>query len=109
VRIAASDSFPEGHPKRSSFRFPKMASQLSIEQMNELFYIAGYKPPVRTREMLIPCDVPDWAIVLFGHFYLETKSYDTAIVEFDKLVEQFIDRTPPSISVEGESLFLEKT
>lgn len=81
-----------------------MASQLSLEQMNELFYIAGYKPPIRTREMLIPCDVPDWAIVLFGHFYMETKNYDSAIVEFDKLVEQFINETTPSAQVE-EDLF----
>lgn len=78
-----------------------MASKLSIEQMNELFYIAGYKPPIETREMQIPCDVPDWAIVLFGHFYLKSKNYDAAIVDFDALVEQFISGTPTSPALEN--------
>jgi hypothetical protein len=83
-----------------------MAPQLSLDQMNELFYIAGYAPPIRTREMLIPCDVPDWAIVLFGHFYLKTKNYDRAIVEFDNLVEKFINGTSPSSGAKGDLLSL---
>jgi hypothetical protein len=81
-----------------------MAPKLSIDQMNELFYIAGYQPPIRTREMQIPCDVPDWAIVLFGHFYLKSKNYDAAIVEFEALVEQFISGAKTA-AVPEQSLF----
>jgi hypothetical protein len=67
-----------------------MTSKLSIDQMNELFYIAGYKPPIRTREMQITCDVPDWAIILFGHLYIKSKNYDTAIAAFDQLIRDFM-------------------
>jgi hypothetical protein len=94
----------EGNPKNGYLRVSSMTSKLSLDQMNELFYIAGYKPPIRTREMLIPCDVPDWAIVLFGHFYLESKNYDSAILEFDKLVKDFISKAKTSSAPEQSLL-----
>lgn len=67
-----------------------MAHELSLEQMNELLYIAGFKPPLQTRKVLVPKDVPEWAIVLFSQMYIQSKHYDSAIASFEQLMTKWL-------------------